>query len=122
MDSRPFKSRLLLVSLLIWVLVGANVKGQELISAADSERIERLFEIVRSPDLLHCLIQPQKPASTSRSGLMWATSSVARSPDLEGVRVKSSYMPELHRKAASQSCSVKITACRKQILEQNPAN
>ena len=62
MDSRPFKSRLLLVSLLIWVLVGANVKGQELISAADSERIERLFEIVRSPDLLHCLIQPQKPA------------------------------------------------------------
>jgi len=62
MDSAPRKGRLLLVSVLIWLLAGAMVKGQEPISASDSERIQRLFDSDRSPDLLRCLIQPQRPA------------------------------------------------------------
>ena len=62
MDSAPRKDRLLLVSLLICLLAAAMVKGQELISAGDSERIQRLFDSDHSPNLLHCAIQPQKPA------------------------------------------------------------
>ena len=62
MDSAPLKTRLLLVSLLICVLAGANVKGQEFISARDSERIGRLFDNSRTPNLLHCVIEVRKPA------------------------------------------------------------
>jgi hypothetical protein len=61
MDSVPFKSRLLFISLSIWVLAAPQVKGQEPLNAADSERIGRLLDNNRSPDLLHCSIQPRKP-------------------------------------------------------------
>jgi hypothetical protein len=61
MVSLPLKTRLLLVSLLIWVLAVPRVKGQEPLNAADSERIGRFLDNDRSPDLLHCSIQPRKP-------------------------------------------------------------
>jgi hypothetical protein len=61
MDSVPLKCRFLLVSLSIWVLAVPPVKGQEPLNAADRERIGRLLDSDRSPDLLHCFIQPQKP-------------------------------------------------------------
>ena len=62
MNSAPLKSRLLLVGLSILVLAGANVKGQERISPADSERVGRLLDNDRTPNLLHCAIEPRKPA------------------------------------------------------------
>ena len=62
MDCVPLKSRLLLISLSIWLLAAAQVKGQEPISAADSERIGRFLDSDRSSDPLHCLIEPRKPA------------------------------------------------------------
>ena len=61
MDSRPLKSRLLLVSMLIWLLAGVKVKGQEPISAGDVERVGHFFDGAPSPNLLHCRIEPQKP-------------------------------------------------------------
>jgi hypothetical protein len=61
MDSVPLKSRLLLASLSIWVLAAPPVKGQEPLNAADSARLGRFLDSNRSPDLLHCFIQPQKP-------------------------------------------------------------
>jgi len=61
MDSVPVKSRLLLASLSIWLLAGAPIKGQEPLSAADAERVARIFDLGRSPVSLHCSIQPQKP-------------------------------------------------------------
>jgi hypothetical protein len=61
MDSVPFKSRLLLASLSIWVLAVPQVKGQAPLNATDSERIGRLLDRGRSPDLLHCSIQPRRP-------------------------------------------------------------
>jgi hypothetical protein len=60
-DSVRLKSRLLLFSLLICVLAVPQVKGQEPLSAADSERVGRFLDSNHSPDLLHCSIQPQKP-------------------------------------------------------------
>jgi hypothetical protein len=60
-NSVPLKSRLLLVSLSIWVLTVPQVKGQEPLNAADSEKIGRFLDSDRSPDLLHCSIQPRKP-------------------------------------------------------------
>jgi hypothetical protein len=61
MVSVPLKSRLLLVSLSIWVLAMPQVKGQEPLSAVDTERIGRLLDSAPSPELLHCSIQPREP-------------------------------------------------------------
>jgi hypothetical protein len=61
MDSVPLKSRLLLVSLSLWVLAVPPVNGQEPLNPADSERVGRFLDSNRSPDLLHCSIQPRKP-------------------------------------------------------------
>jgi hypothetical protein len=61
MDSLPLKSRLLLVSLSILVLAVPPVKGQEPLNAAESERVGHFLDSNRSPDLLHCSIQPRKP-------------------------------------------------------------
>ena len=55
------KRRLLLVSVSIWVLAVPQVRGQQPLNAADSERIGRFLDSDRSPDLLHCSIQPRKP-------------------------------------------------------------
>jgi len=61
MDSVPLKSRLLLVTLSIWVLAVPQVKSQEPLNAADSVRIGHIFDTDRSPDLLHCSIHLQMP-------------------------------------------------------------
>ena len=55
------KRRLLLVSLSVWALAVPQVKGQEPLSAADSERMGHFLDSDRSPDLLHCSIQPRRP-------------------------------------------------------------
>jgi hypothetical protein len=60
-DSMRLKSRLLLVGLSICVLAVPQVKGQEPLDAADSGKVGRFLDSNRSPDLLHCSIQPRKP-------------------------------------------------------------
>jgi hypothetical protein len=61
MHSVLLKSRLLIINLAICVLSVAPVKGQEPIDSADTERVTDYFDSGRSPDPLHCSIQPQKP-------------------------------------------------------------
>jgi len=55
------KSRLLFASLVICALGMAPAKAQEPVAIADIERVGRYFASDHSPDLLRCLIQPQKP-------------------------------------------------------------
>jgi len=61
MDSVPLRTCLLLVTLSLWVLPVPPVKGQEPLNAADSEKVRRFLDSNRSPNLLHCSIQPRKP-------------------------------------------------------------
>jgi hypothetical protein len=61
MPSVPVKSRLLLTGLSIWLLTVSPAKGQEPLSAADAERVGRIFDLERSPIPLHCSIQTQRP-------------------------------------------------------------
>ncbi|MFZ0961065.1 MAG: hypothetical protein WAO35_09180, partial [Terriglobia bacterium] len=61
MPSVPVKSRLLLTGLSIWLLTVSPAKGQEPLSAADAERVGRVFDLERSPTPLHCSIQTQRP-------------------------------------------------------------
>jgi hypothetical protein len=61
MRSVILKSCLLLISLSIWALALPQVKGQELLNTADSERIAHFLDSDHSPDLLHCSIQLQRP-------------------------------------------------------------
>jgi hypothetical protein len=61
MPSVPVKSRLLLTGLSIWLLTVSPAKAQEPLSAADGERVGRIFDLERSPIPLHCSIQAQRP-------------------------------------------------------------
>jgi hypothetical protein len=55
------KNLLLRVSLSICAVAVPQVKGQEPLNAADSERIVHFLDSDHSSDLLHCPIHPQKP-------------------------------------------------------------
>jgi hypothetical protein len=61
MASVPLKFGLLFVGLTIWGLAARPLTAQEPLNAAESERIGRLLDNPRLPDLLHCSIQPRKP-------------------------------------------------------------
>ncbi len=60
-DRLPPKGRLLIVSLLVWVVVTPPGRGQGPVNAADREKVSRLFDGDHTVDLLNCQIQPQKP-------------------------------------------------------------
>ncbi|MBZ5516177.1 MAG: hypothetical protein LAN62_15275 [Acidobacteriia bacterium] len=60
-DRRPARSRFLLLALSVWVMVAPQARGQEPLTAAESQRIEPFLDSDHSPALLNCSIHAREP-------------------------------------------------------------